>query len=501
MNRRSHTLLHAAAWIGLSKIVTSILGFISVIVLARWLLPSDFGLVAIAQAIMLTLVSVTELSVAQALIQQDDLEEDHYHTAWTLSLARGLFLTLCVIAVSFPVAQVYSDPRLLHLLWVMGLIVLVGSLTNPKMVNFQRRLDFRQSVALDVSSKLTSLLVAVVIAVNYQSYWALVLASLASQIVGTALSYYFISYSPRIGFKQYRGIFAFSVWLMMGRWVQALNWRADPLVLGLVVPQSQVGLYSFGIRISNMAISEFLSPLTQILFPALTTLKNDPIRLRAEYLRTQSILVFAAIGLGAGFSILVPILVPLLIGEKWVPGVPLIQALALTAILPRLQNIEPLAMAAGQTKALFGRDIRAFLVRVPLFVGGIFLGDRLGVGMLMGAVLGRAAGGFVNTTMNMALVCRISTVTMTDQLNFLWRPAVAAVSMYMLLSYLKQPLIENGLRPESAAGVTVIIAVGIICYSCVNFAIWAILGRPEGAERHIIKIGLRIAEKVRKRLR
>lgn len=495
----TNTLVRAAVWVGMSKIVTTVLSFISTIVLARLLLPSDFGLVAIAQAIMVTLVTITELSVAQALIQQDDLEEEHYHTAWTLSLARGLFFCLGIVALSFPVAHAYSEPRLLHVLWVMGLIVLAGSLANPKMVTFQRRLDFRQSVALDVTSKVTALLVALAIAVYYQSYWALVVGTFASQIVATVMSYFFISYRPRICLTQYRGILRFSVWLTMGRWVQALNWRGDPILLGYLVPPSQLGQYSFGLRLSNMAIGEVLSPITQILFPALATLKGKPDRLRAGYLRAQGIVIFAAVGLGAGFSVLAAPLIPLLIGDKWLPAVPLIQVLALTAILPRLQSIQPLAMATGQTKALFWRDVRAFLVRLPLFVGGIILGDRLGIGILMGAVLGAAAGGIVNSVMNMALVAKISTISMIDQLVLLWRPAVAAMSMYALLSYLTYTLRQSGTALESVTGILALIGIGGICYVGTGFAIWFLVGRPQGAERHIIDLGYKVIMKLRRK--
>ena len=111
-NTSRASVFKGAAWIALSRIFVNAIGLVSMVVLARLLLPSDFGLVALAKSISMVVGALTELSLVQSLIQHRDPRDHHFNTAWTLNAIRSLILALVMVVLAGPSAELYGDDRL-----------------------------------------------------------------------------------------------------------------------------------------------------------------------------------------------------------------------------------------------------------------------------------------------------------------------------------------------------------------------------------------------------
>src|SRR5687768_11360004 len=116
MTSNKARLVKGAAWISMTRAVVSALGFVSTILLARLLMPADFGLIAIATAVSMIMVAITDLSMGQALIQHEAPEEEHFHTAWTLNFGRAFLLAAMLAGTAFPAAALYGDHRLVNVI-------------------------------------------------------------------------------------------------------------------------------------------------------------------------------------------------------------------------------------------------------------------------------------------------------------------------------------------------------------------------------------------------
>ena len=161
------------------------------------------------------------------------------------------------------------------------------------------------------------------------------------------------------------------------------------MVIGSFVTPALLGFYTVGNRVTSMAVGQVLGPIASVLFPALSRMKHDLPKLRRAYLRVQAITCAIAFPMAAGLIVLAEPIVLLVLGEKWLPAVPLIQGIAAAEALRTMHHSGPLALATGHTKALFRRDLQVLMVRVPLLFGGILIGQATDVGVLLGAVLGR----------------------------------------------------------------------------------------------------------------
>ncbi|MEE4207222.1 MAG: lipopolysaccharide biosynthesis protein [Erythrobacter sp.] len=488
--------MKGASWMAGARVLTNLIGFASTIILARLLVPDDFGIVAIAEAIALIVTSVTELSLANALIQHKSPGRDHYDSAFTLNALRSALLALVILAIAFPASGIYGDERLVPVLGVIALATVVGGLENPRLVALRRQLIFRQDFLLPFVAKLAGFVVAVGIAVAFRSYWALVLGSLASQAVRVALSYAVIPYLPRARLNRWRELLSFSGWLTLSRGVRTLNLRSDPIALGFFVGAAGLGNYALGSRLAYLPVFEALSPLRQILFPAFSRMNTDPARLRSAYLRAQRLLLFCGIPIAVGFAAVAEPAIVLLIGEKWRPIVPIIEVLALVSILGLLESSEPLAMALGRTKDIASRDVRVALIRLPFLALGLIVGISTPLGPIMGVVYARGAALAINLWLNAALVRDLSGIGIARQFRPALRPLLAAGAMAgaVLAATAGWAPVEGGAEPFLILAGAVLL--GAVIYVLAAGLLWLAWGRPEGAEREVLDLARPLARRL-----
>ena len=475
-------LFKGAMWIGAGNIFVNALGFISTMILARLLVPEDFGLVAIAYAVMTIFSAVTDMALSQALVQHDDPSDDHFHTAWTMSVIRSIILAIALAVCASPLASFYDDSRLEFLLFLIAISIAFSGFTNPKLIVFQRRLEFHQVFILSCTNKLVSFAITVGLAFIYRSYWALVIGPLVAQITEVLLSYILIPYRPKPRLAEYRELLSFSIWMTLGNWVTSANMRADPLVLGYFLPVNVLGQYSVGSNLSSQTIFQLIGPVKQVLFPAFSRLKHDMERFRRAYSKSQGILCLFAFPIGCGLAVLADEVVGLVLGAKWEFAAPVIEILAFVTGMKMVENVNSVAMATGNTKQLFYRDVREFLIRWPLVLLGLYLGRETPYTMLIGALVGRAFSIGFNTFWNMTLIRDITAIRVRTQLATVWRPAVGAAAMVVCVYALKSGLPAFDVYAGDVYRLCLLIAAGALTYVITLAILWTMDGRREGIE-------------------
>lgn len=477
-------LTRGAAWIAGTRLIVNLVGFASSILLARLLLPADFGLVAIAMTIAVALGSITDLSLASALVHHENPENKHFDAAWTLNIARAALLAGLMALMAYPVSRLYSDPRLFEIILVLAASTLIGGLNNPKLVVFTRNLVFWQEFVMGVSQKLVGFVVAIAIAVLYQSYWALIIGSAAAQLVGLVVSYGLLPYRPRFQLSGSRSLLTFSIWLTLGRIVNTVTWRSDQLLLGYFFGAKTLGFYTFGDNLAVLPTREAVGPIAQTLFPAFSRLTGDRERLRAAYMRSQTLMCAIALPVGCGFALVARPLALAAVGEKWEPSIFIIQSLAsVFAIQIISSTLMPLALAMGETRALFRRDVVNLLFRFPLVTIGLVTGG------LIGAVVTRVISEVFITLLNLALVRRLIGISITEQITANGRSGAAVGVMALVLVAVQHWAHKSSNSVSSFFEIAALILTGVATYVITLLVFWFAAGRPAGPEVSMIEIG------------
>jgi O-antigen/teichoic acid export membrane protein len=480
MSSISSRLFKGSVWLSAARVVINALALLSTILLARLLVPDDFGIVSLATTILIVVSSVTELSLSLALVRQPFITDEHLDTAWTLNALRGLILAMLFAAAGHPIAALYGDQRLVAVMVVLALSLLLNGLTNPRTAMLQRQLVFWQEFVLSVAQKLASFIVSVSIAYFYRTYWALVIGTLAMQATNVLISYAILPYRPRISLARTKELLSFSIWLTGSAIVNTLNWRFDFLFIGRALGMSALGHYTVGNNLAQIPTRETTGPLAQVVFPGFSTIRKNPSRLSAAYQRAQALVT--AVALPAGFiaALIADPLIHLAMGDRWEPVIFVVQVLACVFALQTLGSLsEPLGMAVGQTRLLFIRNLQMLFIRIPIIVTGMMLAG------LQGVVIGRVISGLIATYLSMRLVRQFIGVSLARQIAVNVRALVSVAVMVGGVALINPLLTHDSDAAALALKVMMTAFVAFLLYCGTSLLLWSLMHRPSGPEEEI----------------
>jgi len=472
-----------ATWMILQRFAVRSIGLLSTIILARLLMPADFGLVALAMGLIVVLDLLLEMGFELALIQKQTSDKTQYDTAWTLSVIRGVVLGAALLLAARPLAQFYDDPRLIQIVAWLAVATVISGFQNIGCIEFRRDLRFDREFTLLVWSKVISFLVTLGAALTWGDYRALVAGIVVGKAVTVNLSYIMHPYRPSLSLQGWKSFLNFSKWLAANNIATVIHNRMDTFVIGKVAGTGPLGLYTVAYEISNLATTELIWPITRVLFPGFSRIAGDKPRLARGFLDSLGAMAFLAIPLGVGIALTAHHIVGIFLGDKWAVIVPLIQILTLYGLinLPTA-NSGSLYLAIGRPDVLVLRTLPSVAVLVPgLIFGTMLFGST-------GAAWALVASAVVNFLVNFYFIRRELSVGISEALSAFKRPAAAAFVMFIVvatLEYFWPPETQMLFLILQAA---VIVTVGAATYFAVCLGLWLLAGRPQSVEQKVVVI-------------
>jgi len=318
-----------AVWMTTFKIIDHCTGFVSTSILARLLIPADFGLVALATSMIAVLGVLGAFGLETALVQRVNVSREHFDSVWTFNCLFGLCLGGIVIALAWPIAFLYGDPRLFSVLLVLALRQAIQGFENVGIVAFRKELAFDKEFKFLVARRLaTTVLVTLPLAYFLRNYWALLGGSLAGTCISVAVSYAIHPFRPRFSLTGLRPLMTFSKWLFFTSVVELFYSRSASLIVGSWAGASSLGSLSAARDIASIAGRDLAAPVNRAVFLGYAKLEGDRTTLRTKFLKVTSILLLIIMPSGIGLCLLAEPIVFLVLGDKWTETVPLIQVLA-----------------------------------------------------------------------------------------------------------------------------------------------------------------------------
>lgn len=469
-----------AAWIFSAGLIARLLGAVNTIVVARLLAPDDIGIVATATITMQLLQGVSDIGVSQAVVRFRDADRDDLDTLFTLSAMRGLLIGALLFAAAPLAAQFYGDPRLFLAFAGIALFPVLTGFLNPRFYEFERALSFSREFIVTIVNRLAGVAVSLAIAIAFRTYWAIICGMLASGAAQLFLSYAMRPHRPRINLKSLSKVFGFSGWLAGVSFMAALNNKLDVPVLTRFAGAGGAGVYFLGLQISELAAGQIAGPMTRALYPGLSEMQGDPVRMRAAFLKGVEALGAFAMPAAFGLSFVASDFTAVVLGEKWAAAAPVI---ALLAPVIGLQSLffatQAYAVALGLTRLVFFRELIFFVLRMPVFIwAGLSYG-------LQGAVIAAATMGLFHVGLNLALFARAGGGAFWAPLWSARRP-IAAVAMMALWFLALRPIAApmDGVAPIWRLAADIFSGVAI--YLAALLAFWRAEGGPDGVERRVL---------------
>lgn len=469
------------AWAYGSYVGGRVLVLASTAVLARLLTPEDFGLVALALTVMGLLEAFADLGVGHALIvQTEDAVEDRAETAFVVSIAVGLVLTVVVVALSPVAAAVFDEPELVAITSVLGLNFLLRSFRSVPDALARRAMTFRPITYSDLADAVVRGAVGVALALAGAGVWALVVAYLAGTLARNAAIWALVPWRPRLRpqRRHLRQLVAFGGGLSLVSMLNAFIATFDDLVVGKVLGPAALGLYVLGFRLPELLIVNMSNVASEVLFPAFASVSRDA--LAGAYLTALRYTLMVGLPLAAGLAVLAEPVVLALFGDQWRETATVTQILTIYALGVTI------GIPAGTVYKATGRAgvlVRLAVFRAALLATGVLLLVDQGIAAVAAS---QAAVAGLFSLIGLALATRLLAVRVREIARAVWPALVPTAGMGLVLVAVERSLDSPWatLAAGTAAGAAVYLAlVAAIAPASLRYIRLRLFGRtaPEGS--------------------
>jgi len=466
-----------------ARLSSRLVDFVTLLVLARHLGASDFGLVAMAMTMIFVVESIFELPLTAALMRHAEITEKMYHTAFTLGLLRGLIVAALMAALSLPLAHFYGDERLVLLICALAIAPAMRGMINPRMVIFDRAMDFRRRAIIELVSKVVAAMLAILLAVTTDSYWAMAAGTIAAPTVMMITSYLMLPARPMLDLTKWRLFSNMTVWSFFSQSVAALNWQIDRMLLPLYISTASFGRFATANTLAELPYQAVVAPTSSPLYAALVSAKEKG-NLSQAYLKASSGLVIIMAPVLCFMAFMAGPIIDILLGPDWVETAPILMGLSLASLISvPVIPMPSLAMALDQTRNVAVRAVIEMLVRVPVSVLGIaYFG-------IEGAIAAKASAASGVVIASMLAVRKMAEIPLCQQLRINIRPFLALIPALAVLYSANHWMDLYSLVYLKTA------LIGLsycLVYAASLYALWLASGRPAGLDANVFAMATKL---------
>lgn len=487
-------VLVGGSWLIGARVMDRLIGIISISILARLLKPPDFGLVAVASTVVAGVELLSAFGFDWALVRHHEPSADDLNSAWTLRVLFGA-LTFVVLTLLGPVAaSFYHQAAMRPVLMAMGAASFVGSLENIGTVFFRREFAFHKEFLIRSASKLVGFLVTVGVALEYHSFWALVVGVFCVRCVTVAASYLFHPYRPYFSLLNARVLFGFSTWLLLGNIIEYCREKFADLYIGRVFGPSANGLFAVAGEISIVPITEIASPINRAAYSKYTEDVRNGRDLGPSYISIAALIWLISLPMAAGTVSVAPEVIRLLLGPQWHAAEPVLRWLAVgTAFTVMAANTHYVYWALGHTRVVAALSLVGAAIIVPVTVVCARFAGYPGVAFAF------ALASALVVPINFMTLRRLAGIRFSDLWRRVWRIAFGAIVMAIVLW-----LTFNQSDTEGVGAAAIMLALKVVCgfgiYTALVVVTWVACGRPPGPERAAMEMLKAALKKFSKKL-
>jgi PST family polysaccharide transporter len=357
--------------------VGSVLRLISLVVLARLLDPTDFGLVAMVTAITGVYGLFTDAGLSTATIQRQTITDEQISSLFWINMLVGSVLALFCLITAPLIVRFYNEPRLFWVTVISGAGFIINAAGVQHFALLERHLRFVALTIIQRFSQLAGLIVSITMAAWGFGYWALIAAGIVVPAMTTLCAWSITSWMPgrpRRG-ADVRSMLHFGGTVTLNGLVVYAAYNLEKVLLGRFWGADALGLYERSYQLLNVPTDNLNRAVGVVAFSALSRLQDDPVRFRSYFLKGYSLVNSITIPTIVFCALFADEIVPLALGPKWTDAVPIFRLLAPTVLVFGIINpLGWLLISSG----LQVRSLRIALVIAPIVITAYVVGLPFG---------------------------------------------------------------------------------------------------------------------------
>jgi len=461
MAEQPNRLSAGARWSMLDNLAQQVLSFLVFMVLARFVAPQDFGLIAIAH-VMVTFVRQTLFSAISLPITRVTTPSDLlYSWAFWICVLIAVLMSIAMLAGAGPISRLYAQPDLAPVLSWMTVVVLTTGMAAIYEARLMRQMAFKPLAIRSIVSVTIGGAVGIFLAFRGAAVFALIAQQVITNCVGLLLLVGQSRWLPQI---KLRGVDAGEVLSLAPRVGMTglfgfLASQGDTVLVSVLLGSYATGIYSFAKRLTSAVYLVIGSSLLKLALPAFTEAGKTPEALRNVYLRISGTTLFLMVPLLAGMSVLAKPMITLFFGVAWSPAAPVVALLAMLYVFLAINQVnDHLMIAVGTPSVPMMRGL--VHTGLSLMLGWLF--SALGLGLSWTAV-GFVLAGAIVWPWSQLLANRRMNLSAMKLASAMKSPAMATLTMVAFL------LVSNKYAPANVLAFIAIVIGGAIIYLLTHF--------------------------------
>lgn len=353
------------AWSTAEKVCSMLLQMVVSIVVARLLVPEDFGVMAILTFFTAVALVVVDSGFSQTLLRKATPTDDDYKSVFTFNLVVSVVLYLLFVAVSPLLARYYNLQIITKISPVLFLLLPINALGIIQNTKLSREFRFGVLSRINFAASLVAGVVAIVVALCGGGVWALVAQRLTMMATKSLLLWWRGDWRGEGEFSRsaWRDMAPFSFRLMSTDIVSALYNNVAQLFIGKVYSTNTLGFFNQAQKVKDLTVQSAVQSVQTVTYPALAKIKDDAEKFAESFRKVLLINIFVMAPVAVGLSAVAEPLFRVLLGEKWLPTVPYFEVIALSGIF------YPLAMVAYNVLKVHSNG--AIIFRLELLKKGV----------------------------------------------------------------------------------------------------------------------------------
>ena len=329
-----YKVVSGVAWSFSEKLLTMIIQMVVSIVVARQLMPSDFGVMAIMTFFCSVALAIVDSGFSQTLIRKNDPSDEDYFAVLNFNLVMAVVLYFILVVAARPLAALYDSPIIIDVAPIIFLVLPINSLCVVQTVMFTREFRFALLSKIVFMSSLISGIVAIVMALLGCGIWSLVAQRLVQMSVKGVAFWTLRNWrtTARFRLRPLIEMAPFSLRLLATDLIASIYNNVAQLFIGKMHTTSTLGFYSQAQKLKDLPVTSTVQAVQGVTYPALSKISDDTTKFTDGYLRIIRLLSFVICPVMLGFVAIADDMFLLLLGERWMPTVPYFEILALSGL-------------------------------------------------------------------------------------------------------------------------------------------------------------------------
>lgn len=428
--------------------------FIVMIVLARLLLPEDFGLLVLVTIFITIAGVITQSGFNTALIQKKTVDEIDYSSVFYLNLFVATIMYVILFITAPFIASFFAEPQLLSVLRILSLTLFLDVFNSIQHAVIARNMQFKKLVFSSLGSSIIAGIVGITMAYGGYGVWALVGYRITNQLLVIIMLWFRVDWRPKLFFSMERvgNLFSFGWKLLASTLIDTLYSNIRILLIGKMFSPALLAFYNRGEQFPSLIINNINGSIQSVMLPALASHQENRVKVKAMVRRSIIMSSFIIFPMMVGLAVIAEPLVKMLLTDKWLPSVPFLQIFCASYTLWPIHTANLQAI-----NALGHSDIFLKLEIMKKVLGLIILGISIPFGVYA-MTIGVLIGGILSCLINAYPNIKLLNYSIQEQ----WKDVIPSFLIAVVMGAVVYPIQWLGL----SAIVTVILQInaGIILY-------------------------------------